>query len=68
MNLPNMTKSFDVIWAIVDHMTKSTQFLSIRETSSTGKLVEIYVRDVVASKGVPTLIFSYRDVHFTSRF
>ena len=42
--------------------------MDISESYFAEKLAEIYVREVVARHGVPTLIVSYRDVRFTSRF
>ena len=32
------------------------------------KLVEVYIREVVSSHGVPILVVSSRDVQSTSRF
>ena len=42
--LPRMTKGFDVIWVLVDRLTKSTHFLAIREISSAKKLADLYMR------------------------
>ena len=61
-------RGVDAIWVIVDRLTKSAHFLAISESSSTDKLAEVYVREVVARHGVPTSIVSGQDVHFTSRF
>ena len=62
--LLKITKGFDVIWVIVDRLTKSAYFLAISEGSSTEKLAEIYVREVVARHGVPASIMSDWDIHF----
>ena len=53
---------------IVDRLTKSAHFLAISEISSTERLAEIYVREVVSRHGVPISIVSDRDMRFTSRF
>ena len=45
-------KGFDAIWVIVDRLTKSAHFLAIRESSSAEKLVDMYVREIVAHHGV----------------
>ena len=52
----------DIRWVIVDQLTKSAHFLAIIESSSAEKLAEIYVQEVVACHGVPTLIVSNRDM------
>ena len=46
--LPRTARGVDAIWVIVDRLTKSTHFLAISESSSTKRLVEIYVREVVS--------------------
>lgn len=66
--LPRTVRGVDTIWVIVDRLTKSAHFLAISESSSTERLTEIYVREVVARHGVPTSIVSDWDVCLTSRF
>ena len=44
-------KGFDVIWVIMDQLTKSSHFLAIQESSSAEKLVDVYVREIVAFHG-----------------
>ncbi|GJV98063.1 putative reverse transcriptase domain-containing protein [Tanacetum coccineum] len=58
----------DSIWFIVDRLTKSTHFLAIRKDYKTEKLARMYINEIVARHGVPMLIISNRDSHFTSRF
>ena len=59
---------FDVIWVIVDRLTKSSHFLAIQESSSTEKLHDVYVREIFAQHGVPVSIVFDRDVRLNSRF
>ena len=66
--LPRTMRGVDVIWVIVDRLTKNTHFLAISESSSAERLVGIYVREPVARHGVPTSIVSDRDMRFTSKF
>ena len=54
--LPKTTKVFDVIWVIMDRMTKSGHFLDIRESSSLHKLVDEYVHEIVIRHGVQVSI------------
>ncbi|KAJ0603514.1 putative nucleotidyltransferase, Ribonuclease H [Helianthus annuus] len=65
--LPRTSRGHDMIWVIVDRLTKSAHFLPIREKDSTSKLAEIYLNEIVARHGVPTSIISDRDGRFVSR-
>ncbi|KAD5960562.1 hypothetical protein E3N88_12034 [Mikania micrantha] len=58
----------DTIWVIVDRLTKSAHFLSIKETNKLDKLTRIYLKEVVTRHGVPISIISDRDSRFTSHF
>ncbi|GKF68742.1 reverse transcriptase domain-containing protein, partial [Tanacetum coccineum] len=60
--------SHDIIWVIVDRLTKSEHFIPTRETDSMETLTRLYIKEIVSRHGVPISIFSDRDSHFTSRF
>ncbi|WP_256733989.1 hypothetical protein, partial [Pseudomonas reactans] len=45
--LPRTPRGFDSIWVIVDRLTKSAQFIPIREDYQASKLAEFYVREVM---------------------
>ncbi|KAD4981950.1 hypothetical protein E3N88_18621 [Mikania micrantha] len=66
--LPMTAKRHDTIWVIVDRLTKSAHFLPIRETYTSERLSELFVKEIVARQGVPVSIVSDRDTRFTSRF
>ncbi|GJV27974.1 putative nucleotidyltransferase, ribonuclease H [Tanacetum coccineum] len=66
--LPRTAAGFDMIWVIVDRLTKSAHFLPMKETDSTERLARLYLREIVSRHGVPLSIISDRDSHFTSRF
>jgi hypothetical protein len=66
--LPRMSKGYDTIRVIVDHSTKSANFLPIRETYSSERMAELFVKEIVAKHGVPASIVSDRDTLSTSRF
>ncbi|KAI3695425.1 hypothetical protein L1987_78422 [Smallanthus sonchifolius] len=66
--LPRTAKGHDTIWVIVDRLTKSAHFLPIRETFSSERLAEVFIKEVVARHGMPLTILSDRDTRFTSRF
>ncbi|GJU15539.1 putative reverse transcriptase domain-containing protein [Tanacetum coccineum] len=66
--LPRTPSGYDLIWVIVDRLTKSAHFLPIKKMDSMEKLTQLYLKEVVCRHGVPISIISDRDSHFTSRF
>ncbi|GJU68210.1 putative reverse transcriptase domain-containing protein [Tanacetum coccineum] len=51
----------DVIWVILDRLTKLAHFLAIREDFNTEKLARLYIDEIMARHGVPMSIISDRD-------
>nr|GEV30417.1 hypothetical protein [Tanacetum cinerariifolium] len=66
--LPRMPSVYDTIWVIFDRLTKSAQFLPMKKTYNMEKLTQLYLKEIVCRHGVPVIIISDRDSHFTSRF
>ncbi|GJT56802.1 putative reverse transcriptase domain-containing protein [Tanacetum coccineum] len=66
--LPKAESGQDMIWVIVDRLTKSAHFLPMNETDSMEKLTRQYLKEVVSRHGVPVSIISDRDSKFTSHF
>ncbi|GJW61469.1 putative reverse transcriptase domain-containing protein [Tanacetum coccineum] len=66
--LPKTSSGHDIIWVIVDRLTKSAHFIPTRETDSMETLTRLYIKEIVSRHGVPISIISDRDSHFTSRF
>jgi transposase InsO family protein len=66
--LPKSPSGYDTIWVIVDRLTKSAQFIPIREDYKMEKLTRLYIKEIVSRHGVPVSIISDRDSRFTSRF
>ncbi|GKB25106.1 putative reverse transcriptase domain-containing protein [Tanacetum coccineum] len=66
--LPRALSGYDMIWIIVDRLTKSAHSLLMKKTDSIEKLTQLYLKEVVCRYGVPISIISDRDSHFTSRF
>ncbi|GJW02418.1 putative reverse transcriptase domain-containing protein [Tanacetum coccineum] len=60
------SSGYDVIWVIVDRVTKSAHFLSIHEDYKTEKLLRIYINEIVARHDVPVSIILDHDGQFTS--
>ncbi|XP_038877048.1 uncharacterized protein LOC120069376 [Benincasa hispida] len=66
--LPRTTCGHDGIRVIVDKLTKTVQFISIKATSTLDQLAKLYVDRIVSQHGVPVSIVSDRDPRFTSKF
>ncbi|GJX46737.1 reverse transcriptase domain-containing protein [Tanacetum coccineum] len=66
--LPKTSSGYDIIWVIIDRLTKSAHFLPIKETDTIDRLIRLYLKEVVSRHGVPVSIISDRDSRFTSRF
>nr|GEU38932.1 hypothetical protein [Tanacetum cinerariifolium] len=66
--LPRTPSGYDTIRVIVDRLTKSAHFLPMKKTETMEKLTQLYLKEIVCRHGVPILIISDRDSHFTSRF
>ena len=66
--LPKTTGGYDTIWVIVDRLTKSAHFLSIKEIDKMEKLKRTYLKGIVRLHGVSISIISDRDSRFTSHF
>nr|GEV17800.1 reverse transcriptase domain-containing protein [Tanacetum cinerariifolium] len=65
--LPRTSSGLDIIWVIVDRLTKSAHFLPMREDYKMDILARLYLNEIVARHGVRISIISYRDSRFTSR-
>nr|GEY32410.1 hypothetical protein [Tanacetum cinerariifolium] len=57
--LPRTSSGHDIIWVIVDRLTKSAHKMA--------RLARLYLNEIVDIHGVPVWIISDRDSHFTSR-
>ena len=67
-NLPKSHEGFDMIWVIVDRLTKSVHIILIKVTYSKRKLAEVYLENVVKHHRVPLSITSDRDTRFTAHY
>ena len=56
----------DVVWVIVDYLTKSVHFLPVKVSYNLNKLAKLYVKEIIRLHGAPVLILSDRDPRFTS--
>nr|GEV27737.1 retrotransposable element Tf2 [Tanacetum cinerariifolium] len=58
----------DIIWVIMDRLTKSAHFLPMRQDYKMDRLARLYLNEIVTRHGVPISIISNHDSRFTSRF
>ena len=68
VGLPRTMGKYDSIWVIVDRLTKSAHFISVKVTYNAEKLAKIYISEIVRLHGVPLSIISDRGTQFTSKF
>ena len=66
--LPKTKSGCEVIWVIVDRLTKSAHFIPLKVGCSMEKLAMIYVKEIVRLHGIPISIVSDRDSRFVSQF
>ncbi|GKF77056.1 putative reverse transcriptase domain-containing protein, partial [Tanacetum coccineum] len=53
VKLPRTSSRHDAIWVIVNRLTKSAHFLSVREDFNMEKLARLYINEIVSRHGVP---------------
>jgi hypothetical protein len=68
VGLPRTQAGYDLIWVIVDRLTKVAHFILVKTTYSGAKLAELYMSRIVCLHGVSKKIVSDRGSQFTSKF
>ena len=66
--LPKTKPGCEMIWVIVDRLTKSAHFIPLRIGCSMEKLATMYVKEIVRLHGTLISVVSDRDTRFVSRF
>ncbi|GKD36026.1 putative reverse transcriptase domain-containing protein [Tanacetum coccineum] len=66
--LPKTSSGYVTIWVIVDRLTKSDNFLPMKETDTMEILMRLYMKEVVSRHEVPVSIISDSNSRFTSHF
>ena len=67
-HLPQTSRRHDAVWVIVDQLTKSVHFLTVRMTFTLEVFYRLYIREIVRLHGVPVSIVSNKDPRFTAHF
>jgi hypothetical protein len=68
VGLPLTARKFNLIWVIVDRLTKSAHFIPVYTNYNIQKYAEIYVARVLCLHGVLKMIISDRGSQFVARF
>jgi len=68
VGLPKTAKGYDSIWVIVDRLTKSAHFLSMKTTYRAQHYAELYISRVMSLHGIPKTIISDRGAQFVALF
>ena len=67
-HLSQTSRAHDIVWLILDWITKSAHFLVVRMTFTLEEFGRLYIREIVRLHGVPLSILSDRDPRFTTQF
>ena len=67
-SLPRTQRQHDVVWVIMDRLTKSAHFLPFRKDMGFSDMSKLFVKEIVRLHGVPVSIVSDRDSRFVSTF
>jgi hypothetical protein len=68
VGLPLTSHRHNAILVIVDKLTKSAHFISVRDTYDVTDVARVFVNEVIHLHRIPKKIISDRDSRFTSRF
>ena len=67
-HFPRTSRGHDVVWVIMDRLTKSVHFLAMRMTFILDEFSGFYIQEIVLLHEVPVSIVSNRDSKFTTHF
>ncbi|GJW46824.1 putative reverse transcriptase domain-containing protein [Tanacetum coccineum] len=66
--LPKSSQGYDIIWVLVDRLTKSAIFIPMGKTYPMERLERMYLKEVVTRHRKPVSIIYDRDPRFASNF
>ncbi|GJW70958.1 putative reverse transcriptase domain-containing protein [Tanacetum coccineum] len=67
-DLPKTSQGYDIIWVIIDRLTKFAIFTPMRDTDPLDKHARLYLKEVVTRHGILVSIICDRDPRFASNF
>ena len=68
VGLPWIKRKNNMIWVVVDRLTKTTHFIALRNTWTLDQLALSYLKKIVRLHGVPSSMASDRDTRFQLGF
>jgi hypothetical protein len=68
VGLPRTAKGHDLIWVIVDRLTKVAHFVAVRINYRVEKLADLYVDNILRLHGALVSIVSDRGMQWVSKF
>jgi hypothetical protein len=68
IGLPLTARKYNLIWVIVDQLTKSAHFIPVNTNYNVQKYAEIYIARVLCLDGVLKMIISDRGLQFIAHF
>lgn len=68
MGLPFCASTKNVIWVIVDRLTKFAHFVPVHDTWGVKRLAQLNVKEMIRLHGIPKDIVSDRDQRFQPQF
>jgi hypothetical protein len=68
VGLPRTSRGYNLIWVIVDRLTKSAHFIPIATTYRVGQYAKLYISHIVCYHGIPKTIISDRGSIFIAHF
>ena len=68
IGLPNTSQKHDLIWVIIDRLTKTAHFLPVHTSYSAKKYAEVYLDQIIRLHSVPKTIISDCGAQFVAHF
>jgi hypothetical protein len=68
VGLPRTSQGYNLIWAIVDCLTKSAYFIPVAMTYRVGQYAELYISHIVRYHGILKTIISDKGSIFIAHF
>ena len=67
-HFPQTQRRHDVVWVIVDRLTKSAHFLAVQMTFTLEEFYRLYIREIIQLHGVLVSIVWDKDSKFAAHF
>ena len=65
VGFPRTRRQHDSIWVMMDRLTKSAQFISMKSTYRAEDYARLHIDEIVRLHGIHLSIISYRGSQFT---